>query len=375
MNLLKKGELMEEKIKILSKTIVDYSINVQPRERVLICYQSDECKLLIKQLINDISLVGGFPFIKRIDNELDTLLTINTTEDKIPLLKEQKRQEVENYDSFIQIRYTLNEYENNNIDNNIQKMIKAALRPYDKIRINERKWVLLNYPSLIDAYKAAMPTDQFKQFAFDVMTIDYKSMYEKMKPLKELMEKTDKVRLVAPDTDITFSIKNMPAIPCCGTSNIPDGEIYTAPIRDSVNGTIAYNVPSPYNGNIFHNVKFTFKEGQIVAFDSDDNQKLRDILDTDEGSRYIGEFAIGLNPKVKKPMGDILYDEKIIGSIHFTPGCCYDDASNGNYSAIHWDLVLIQTEEYGGGEIYFDDVLIRKNGKFVIESLKTLNYE
>ena len=188
------------------------------------------------------------------------------------------------------------------------------------------------------------------------------------------MEKTDKVRIVGPNTDITFSIKGLPAIPCCGTCNIPDGEIYTAPVKNSVNGYITYNTPSPYQGNIYEDVHLEFENGKIVNCSAKENTDgLIKIFDTDEGSRYVGEFSFGLNPLILNPIGDILYDEKIKGSIHFTPGTCYKDCDNGNVSSVHWDLVLIQRKEFGGGEIYFDDVLIRKDGKFVLEQLKDLN--
>ena len=189
------------------------------------------------------------------------------------------------------------------------------------------------------------------------------------------MEKTDKVRLVAKGTDLTFSIKGIPAVKCAGHMNIPDGEVYTAPVKDSVNGVITFNAPTLENGIKHENVRLVFKNGRIVEATSSDTKALNDVLDTDEGARYVGEFAIGVNPYVTSPMLDILFDEKISGSIHFTPGCCYDDAYNGNKSSVHWDMVLIQTPEWGGGEIYFDDMLIRKDGLFVTESLRCLNPE
>ncbi|MEG1608614.1 MAG: aminopeptidase, partial [Clostridia bacterium] len=162
---------------------------------------------------------------------------------------------------------------------------------------------------------------------------------------------------------------------CSGRRNIPDGEVYTAPIRDSVNGVISYNVASSKNGIKFEDISLTFKDGKIVNATANDTDAINEVFDIDEGARYVGEFAIGVNPFVNKAMGDILFDEKINGSIHFTPGSCYDEASNGNNSAIHWDLVLVQTPQHGGGEIYFDDVLIRKDGRFVIKSLECLNPE
>jgi aminopeptidase len=200
-------------------------------------------------------------------------------------------------------------------------------------------------------------------------------MSKAMDALVELMNRTDKVRLTGENTDLTFSIKDIPAVKCAGEMNIPDGEVYTAPVRDSVNGTISYNTPSNYQGFTFENVSLTFKNGKIVEATANDTERINGIFDTDEGARFVGEFAIGVNPYIQHPMQDILFDEKIDGSFHFTPGECYEDAYNGNKSNIHWDMVMIQRPEYGGGEIYFDDVLIRKDGLFVIEELKALNPE
>jgi len=200
-------------------------------------------------------------------------------------------------------------------------------------------------------------------------------MSKAMDPLVDLMNRTDKVHIVGKGTDLTFSIKGIPAIKCDGKMNIPDGEVYTAPVKDSVNGVITYNTPSEYNGFTYQDVRFTFKDGKIVKAEANDNERINKVLDTDEGARYVGEFAIGVNPYINKAMNDTLFDEKIAGSFHFTPGSCYDDCSNGNKSAVHWDLVCIQTPEYGGGEMYFDDVLVRKDGRFVLPELEGLNPE
>lgn len=375
MNLERKGEKMENELIKLSNTLVNYSLKLKENERVLITINNLDTKYLVKCLIRDIVKVKAIPFVRIVDNELNSLLTELSNSKRVDELAKHSALDVENYDAFITIRYTENEYEGKHINSLIRREIGAKTSESDDIRINQRKWVLLNYPSVIDAYKIGMPYDAYKEYALRAMNFDYASMERDIAPLKELMEKTDRVRIVSPNTDLNFSIKNIPVIPCVGSSNIPDGEIYTAPVKDSVNGTITYNTPSPYHGNVYRNVKLTFKNGQIIEANCDgDNKGLNDIFDTDEGSRYVGEFSLGLNPLINRPMGDILYDEKIQGSIHFTPGRCYDDASNGNASAIHWDMVLIQTKEYGGGEIYFDDVLIRKDGKFVLKELEHLNY-
>jgi aminopeptidase len=241
------------------------------------------------------------------------------------------------------------------------------------VRLPHTKWVVLRWPTPGMAQQAGMSTEAFEDFYFDVCTLDYAKMGEAMKPLVELMKKTDRVRLVGPGTDLRFSIKGIPVIPCSGGQNIPDGEVFTAPVKTSVNGTIRYNTQSLYLGTKFSDIELTFRDGKIVQAKGNPQDRLDQIFDSDEGARYVGEFAIGVNPYVKKPMLDTLFDEKISGSIHFTPGNSYDDAPNGNSSQVHWDLVLMQTPEVGGGEIWFDDRLIRKDGLFVIDELKGLN--
>jgi aminopeptidase len=232
---------------------------------------------------------------------------------------------------------------------------------------------VLRWPDPGMAQLAGASTAAFEDFYFDVCNLDYAKMERAMTPLKKLMERTDRVRLVARDTDISFSIKGIKAIKCSGDRNIPDGEIYTAPIKNSVNGVITYNAPSIERGVRHENVRFEFADGKIVAESGSRPRELTDILNTDAGARYIGEFALGVNPFITKPMGDILFDEKISGSIHFTPGNAYTEADNGNRSAVHWDLVLIMTREYGGGEVWFDGRLIRKDGIFILTELECLN--
>ena len=365
---------MNEKIEKLSKKIVEYSLQLKKGEKVFI--KSDlEAKPLLLKLIEDITKVGAVAAIHIVDPEIEAMLANTTIEERLELLKKESLEQVENYDAFITIRYTTNDYENKEVSHEKTKKIAQALEKASHIRTNERKWVLLNYPSKLDAYKASRKSSTYFDYAMDVMNLDYSDLKERLFPLKEWMEKTDKVRIVAPNTDLTFSIKGIPVIPCLGTCNLPDGEIYTAPIKDSVNGKITYNTRSPYQGEVYQNVCLQFENGKIIKATCDgDNEKLNAIFDTDEGARYVGEFSLGLNPLILDPMGDILFDEKIIGSIHFTPGACYEDAPNQNDSKVHWDLVLIQRKEYGGGEIYFDDVLIRKDGLFVLPELKHLNY-
>lgn len=364
-----------EKLNKLAKTIVNYSLHLKENSKVIVSF-TPEASPLVEELIKEAKAVKAIMVLNMYNPKLNSLLAAQNTDERIELIRKTKEFEVNNYDAFIAIHYTYNDYETKNIPKEMRIKLGTATEKEDDIRINERDWVLLNYPSPVDAFKAKMTTTDFNEFALDVMTVDYAKMADDIKPLKDLMEKTDKVRIVSPGTDLTFSIKGLPAIPCTGEMNIPDGELYTAPVKTSVNGTITYNTPCPYNGNVFNHVSLTFENGKIIKATCDeDDDKLNEIFDTDEGARYVGEFALGFNPKILYPMGDILYDEKILGSLHFTPGRCYADCDNGNRSSIHWDMVLIQREDFGGGEIYFDDVLIRKDGKFVLDELKVLNYE
>lgn len=364
------------KEEILATTIVEHSIKVEPKESVIIISETTKPMPLIKQLIKKIKEKDALVTVRFLYPDVDALIKEDMSKEAVELLERQNRFDVENYNSFIRIMCNQNDYEEKNIKQETRKLIGDALKEVNDIRINERKWVLLNYPSDLDAYKAQMTNEEFYNYSMNVMCYDYKQMSKDIEPLKKLMEKTDKVRLTGEGTDITFSIKDMPKIPCCGEMNIPDGEIYCAPVRNSVNGVIKYNTPSPYRGNIYYGVTLTFKDGKIInasCSNEKDIDNLNKIFDTDEGARYVGEFSIGLNKDIMYPMGDILFDEKIIGSIHFTPGAAYRDSYNGNNSSIHWDMVLIQREDYGGGNIYFDDKLIRENGVFVLEELKHLN--
>lgn len=364
-----------DRLEKLAKIIVNHSIKVKENDKVLIDYEGIESMPLVKAIVKEVINNKGVPETEYQNQDINNYIKENITDEIIKTKTNKMKYQVENYDAFVRICYRKSDYYDKNMNKEMKGKLLESLNPYKEIRVNERRWVLLNYPSIVDAFKAHMTPEEFYNFSLDSMTIDYEKMYQDTLPLKELMEKTDKVRIVAPNTDITFSIKGLPAIICAGECNIPDGECFTAPVKNSVNGTITYNVPSPYHGEIFEHVSLTFKDGKIVEARSNNNEKLKEIFETDEGARFIGEFSLGFNPMIKNPMGDILFDEKIAGSLHFTPGCSYDECPNGNKSKIHWDLVLIQREECGGGEIYFDDVLIRKNGLFVLPELEKLNYK
>lgn len=375
----KKGErssMRDPRIEKLADVLVNYSVHCQKGEKVLIEARGIDAEL-VKACIEKVFAAGGYPFAEVVDLSVERALLMGTGEEHCKLRAKYAGYRMEDMDCYIGIRGGSNTFELSDVPAaNMQVFDRLYSFPvHHETRVKKTKWVVLRYPNPSMAQNAGVSTEKFEDFYFNVCTLDYSKMDKAMDVLKAYMEKTDKVRLVAKGTDLTFSIKGIPAIKCAGHMNIPDGEVYTAPVRNSVNGVITYNAPTLENGIKHENVRLVFKDGKIVEASSSNTEALNAVLDTDEGARYVGEFSIAVNPYVTSPMLDILFDEKIAGSIHFTPGCAYDDAFNGNKSSVHWDMVLIQTPEWGGGEVWFDDVLIRKDGMFVPEELHCLNPE
>ena len=344
--------MRDPRLEKLAKTLLEYSNKVEAGQHVLI-KGNILAKPLIKELIKHTYRIGAYPHTEILDDEIGRELSLGNTEERMEKVTGWNLEKYKDIDAFISVFADENDSEYSDVPTEIKVMQARVGRPVSNLIVNTKQWVLLNYPTPSLAQKAKMSLEQFEDFLLDVCLVDYSKMNEAMKNLKALMERTDKVHITGPGTDLTFSIKGLQAIPCAGDCNIPDGEVFTAPVRESVNGIIQYNTPSPYQGTVFNNVKLEFKDGKIINATADnDVERLNEIFNTDEGARYVGEFAIGVNPLIKHPMGDILFDEKIDGSLHFTPGQAYEgEADNGNRSAIHWDLVLIQREEYGGGSI------------------------
>lgn len=360
----------------LASSLINYSVGLKPGEKVLIEVFNGEVPLA-KELVRAAYEAGGVPFLQLRDHTLLRELYKGATREQMELWASWDKAQMEEMDAYIGLRAAKNINELSGVPSDKMALYSEcyAAPVHADARVRRTKWVVMRYPNESMAQAANMATEDFEDFYFDVCTLDYPKMSEAMQPLADLMNRTDKVRITGPGTDLTFSIKGIGSVKCDGKLNVPDGEVYTAPVRDSVNGTVQFNAASLYDGITFENVRLVFKDGKIVEATANNTEALNHILDTDEGARYIGEFSIAFNPYILEPMKDILFDEKIAGSFHFTPGQCYDDAYNGNQSAIHWDMVCIQRPEYGGGEIWFDDVLIRKDGIFMIPELHGLNPE
>ncbi len=367
---------MDSRIRQLADVLIRHSTRLQPGEKVFI-ETFDVPSEIVTALIERTVEAGGIPFVETRSNRVLRALYKNTTEAQMQAIGERELARMKEMDAYIGVRGSHNALEFADVP--AEKMAlyqKHWWQPvHTEQRVNHTKWVVLRYPSPGFAQAASMSTEQFEDFYFDVCTLDYAKMAEAQEPLRARMERADRVRLTGKGTDLSFSIKGIGAVPCSGHRNIPDGECFSCPVKDSVNGVIHFNAPTVYQGKPFSDIRLVFENGKIIEATGSDTARLNEILDSDEGARYVGEFSLAFNPYIHEPMRDILFDEKINGSFHFTPGNAYERAGNGNRSSVHWDMVFIQRPEYGGGEVYFDDELIRRDGRFVPEDLQGLNPE
>ena len=356
----------------LAKVLTGFSTNLQKGERVLID-AFDIPQAMVIALVRAARDLGAIPYVNIQNACISRELVNGLDAEQFETQATWELARMQKMDAYIAVRGSNNIFEMSDVDHAKVSHVMKAMKEVLDYRVNKTKWVILRWPTTAMAQQAMLSTESFEDFFFRVCTQDYSRMVEGMKTLEDLMSNTDQVHLKGPETDIRFSIKGIGAVACGGRHNIPDGEVFSCPVRDSVEGEITYNAPTIYQGVSFDRIHLKFEKGRIVHADGSNAKRLNEILDSDDGARYIGEFAIGFNPHILEPMRDILFDEKIAGSFNFTPGQAYEEADNGNSSQVHWDMVQIQRPEYGGCEIWFDGELIRKDGLFVKDELKKLN--
>ncbi len=368
--------MADPRLAALADVLVQHSCKLQPGEKVLIEAFDLPEPTLVLELVQKATAAGAIPLVQWRSNRILRSIYQNSSDDGLKLIGDLDRHTMEQMDAYIGIRGAENSNEFADVPGPQMKRVQERIwkHVHIDVRVPKTKWVVLRYPTASMAQSAHMSSEAFEDFYFDVCTADYAQMEVNQRPLKARMEAAREIHIVGPGTDLTFSVEGIPVIACSGDRNIPDGEVFTAPVKNSVNGVIQYNAGSLYQGTVFEDIRFEFKDGQIIDADCRGKRdRLNEILDSDEGARYIGEWAIGCNNRIRQPMLDTLFDEKIGGSLHFTPGNAYETADNGNRSQVHWDLVLIQTPAYGGGQIYFDGELIRQDGRFVPPDLHPLN--
>lgn len=358
----------------LAHLLVHHSTKLKKGEAVLIDLFDVPEEMGIA-LIRAVREVKAIPFVQVHRARISRELALGTSEEYLTIASSLELARMKKMHAYIALRGSHNITEMSDVPEDNMRLIAGKMRPVLDWRINKTKWVVLRWPTPSMAQQADMSTEAFEDFFFQVCTLDYARMEPGMKALKELMDRTDRVHIKGPGTDLLFSIKGIGAVTCGGDRNIPDGEVFSCPVKDSVEGHVTFNTPTVYQGTAFDTIRLEFEKGKVVKATANNTKKLNEILDSDAGSRYIGEFALGFNPHILHPMRDILFDEKIAGSFHFTPGQAYAIGGNGNKSRIHWDMVCIQREDYGGGEVWFDGKLVRNNGIFMPPALRKLNPE
>jgi aminopeptidase len=366
----------DPRVDSLAKVLIHHSCRLQAGQKVLIESFDLPDSQLVCRLVEEASRVGACPVISTKSNAVLRSLYRTAPDQALVLNGRLEAARMSEMDAYIGIRGSANSSEFADVPADRMDAYQKHwwLPVHVQIRVPKTRWVVLRYPTPSFAQSAGKSCEEFEDFFFSVCTADYAKMAEDLKPLKARMEAADQVHITAPGTDLRFSIKDIPVIPCSGECNIPDGECFTAPVRDSVQGTIQFNTSSRYLGTVFDGIRFELRDGRIVdATCRNAPERLNQILDSDEGARFIGEWSLGINNRILHPMLDTLFDEKIGGSFHFTPGNAYDEADNGNRSRVHWDLVLVQRADYGGGEVWFDGELIRKDGLFLPADLRPLN--
>ena len=356
----------------LAKLLVEYSTRLKRNEKVLIEAFDVPDEMTIA-LIRAARKAGAIPFVQIQRAQVNREMALKALDRQLNLAVQHELARMKKMDAYIALRGSNNITELSDVPVDRMQLVAKKMRPVTDQRVKKTKWVVLRWPTPSMAQLASMSTEAFENFYFDVCTLDYRKLQPGMKALKALMEKTDRVEVKGPGTDLRFSVKGIPAVICGGDRNIPDGEVFTAPVKNSVQGHISFNAPTIYQSIGFDGIRLEFRDGKIVDAKGNQTEKLNKILDSDGGARYIGEFSLAFNPHILEPMRDILFDEKIAGSFHFTPGQAYEEADNGNRSQVHWDMVNIQRPDYGGGEIYFDGKLIRRDGEFLPKQLRSLN--
>lgn len=363
------------KIDKVVELLVTHSCNVQRGESVVVeCIDIPE--FAKKRILDKISSLGAIPILIVKSQAALVEHAKYFTEEDYKVLAEKELSVMKRAKHFMGFKVPdassgFSDVPSHKIKNLLTHFIKPVHYQYRNKNLN---WAYFRFPTSGMARKAGMDDIAFEDYYYSAAFIDYAKLEHAMLPLEALLATTKNIRIKGPGkTDIQFQLSNYGVCKSICRNNVPDGEIFTAPVKDSLRGTIEFNVNSFYYGSFFTNVTLEFQNGKVVKAFANNTKRLNELLDVDEGARYIGEFALGLNENIRKPINDILFDEKMIGSLHFALGNAYPVADNGNKSSIHWDMILDQNKDAGGGSIYFDNKLVRHDGFFVLPELALLN--
>lgn len=365
----------DPRIVTVAETLVNYSAEIQPGDLVAIS-GTTETVPLIQTLYQKALEADGFPTVFAGVPGLSGLLYEFGSDEQITFISPVQELVVNEFDVTITIRGAVNTKALSNVDPAQQAKREAAHGKIIEVLMQrgaerDLKWVATQFPTNAYAQDAEMSLREYEDFVYTACLVDepdpvtaWQELAEQQARLIEYLRDKDQVRIVSEDTDLTLSIKDRTFVNSDGKNNFPDGEIFTGPVEDSVNGVVTFDFPAIMAGREVEGVRLRFEDGGVVEASARKNEAfLKEMLQTDEGAPYLGEFAFGTNYKIQRFTKDTLFDEKIGGTVHMALGAGYPETGSQNESAIHWDMIC---DIRRGGEVYVDGELFQKDGQFII---------
>jgi aminopeptidase len=354
----------DPRVKRLAKILVGHSLGVKRGETVLIASSSELAKPLVLEVFREVLVAGGHPLTGIAFEEMLGIFFRTASRAQLLNLPRTKLYEAKAIDCLVNIMAPINRKALSSVDPRKMGTRMKALRPIQKTIVNKKRWILTNYPTNALAQEADMSLTEYEDFLYRATNIDWQKVKRREMKLKRVLDRGRKVRIVGRDTDLVIGIRGRRSIPCFGERNMPDGEVFLSPVENTAEGHIYYEMPAIYQGREVTGIRLRFKKGKVIEARADKNERfLLDMLETDRGARYLGELGVGVNYGIKNFSKDILFDEKIGGTVHLAVGASYEEAQGKNKSAIHWDMIKDLRK---GGALYVDGRQIQRNGKFLI---------
>ena len=368
--------MADTRIEKLADLLVNYSVAVRPGDKVVITGETI-AEPLLKAIYTFVLKAGGYPTMMARLAGLDELFYRYASDDQLQHLPDWQREIISTYDVRISIGAEHNTKALTNVDPEKMVMYRQSHRELMEIALRrsatkELRWTVAIFPTNAYAQDAEMGLSEYEDFVYSACMPDindpvayWQRFSAWQQKIVDWLKEKKSVHVIGPETDLRLSIAGRPFENCDGHYNMPDGEVFTSPVEDSVEGKVCFSYPAIYQGHEVTGVRLRFEKGKVVEATAEKNEEfLLKLIDTDEGSRRVGEFAIGTNEGITRFTRQILFDEKMNGSFHMALGAGYPETGSQNKSAIHWDLICDLRD---GGEIWVDDELMYQNGKFVIE--------
>lgn len=356
---------MVSRTRKLAEFVIKYCINVKPRETVIIA-GSSEAEKFIEILYKALIRAKANPLIRMHPKNIDWFYFKYANESQLKYFPKYWYDEIKKADAYIDIHTEFNTRGLSTSDPKKVALREKAIEPLTDYVLNQRgrlRYVEVAYPCIAHAIEAEMSLEQWENFVFSSCLVDWKRITKKVQKIAKKFHRGEEVHLIGGGVDLKFSIRNKNAIVDNGRENLPGGEIYMAPIKKTLNGFIKFDFPSFYNGREIKNIYLKFKKGKVIEYNASKNKvMLKEALNSDRNASYVGEFGIGINPTIKKFTHNLLFDEKINGTIHLALGMAYLENGGGNDSVIHWDLI----KNMKNAEIILDGEIVQKNGKWKI---------